>query len=167
MYARGRCFASGLALSCMAVVLAGSLSWAAPPVDAPFGIDKRPMPSGRNLEVLVPALVGTFKRDALPAGAKPSSDEDLNVTYRSGKDRIDFGFSIPETAADAHEAIKVTREEGIASKVPMKGASYSVGTEPSFFNAADFISWSRGNYFFYAKANSAEALASFMKAFPY
>jgi hypothetical protein len=135
--------------------------------DAPFGLQRRPMPTGEDLNTLLPLSVGGFKREPLPAGTKAKSDEDLNVTYRSGSDFVEVGFSIPETVEDAHEAIKVTREEAVASKVPLKGSKFSVGTEPSFFHAADFISWSRGRYFYYAKASSPAVLARFMTAFPY
>jgi hypothetical protein len=120
-----------------------------------------------DLNTLVPATVGAFEREPLPAGAQPPSDEDLTVTYKSGADSVFFGFSIPETAADAHEAVKVTRAEAVASKVVMKGEQYSVGTDPSYFRVAGFMSWSRGKYFFYAKASSPSALESFMRAFPY
>ena len=135
--------------------------------DVPFGLDRRPMPKGDDLNTLLPLTVGTFKREPLPPNTKARSDEDLNVSYRAGADAIDVGFSIPETLEDAHEAIKVTRDEAVASKVPLKGSKFSVGTEPSFFYAADFISWSRGRYFYYAKANSSAALTRFMEAFPF
>lgn len=107
----------------------------------PFGIDKRP--------------------------AKARSDEDLNVTYKSGSDSVFFGFSIPDTPADAYEAVKVTREEAIASKVNIKGEQYVIGKDPSYFKVADFMSWTRGRYFFYAKASSPAALEKFMRAFPF
>src|SRR3712207_3882295 len=97
-----------------------------------FAINERPMPTGESLEKLVPASVGTFKREPFTADAKPPTDEDINVTYRSGSDTVFFGFSMPETPADAHEALKVTREEAIASKVSLRGEQYRVGTDPSF-----------------------------------
>ena len=133
----------------------------------PFGIDKRPMPTGTDLNVLVPPTVGSFTREQLPADAKARSDEDLNVTYKSGSDSVFFGFSIPDTPADAYEAVKVTREEAIASKVNMKGEQYVIRKDPSYFKVADFMSWTRGRYFFYAKANSPAALEKFMRAFPF
>jgi hypothetical protein len=156
-----------LAASVLLVSSASSATAAKSVKDAPFGIDRRPLPKGDDLNVLLPLTVGSFKREPLPASAKAKSDEDLNVTYRSGEDVIDVGFSIPESPEDAHEAIKVTREEAIASKTPLKGSKFSVGTEPSFFHASDFMSWSRGRYFYYAKANRPAALARFMEAFPY
>src|SRR5215207_5593496 len=159
----------------ISITVLGSALWPAgaapqkgkPKGPVPFGVDKRPAPSGTDLEVLVPASVGAFRRDALPAGARPRSDEDLNVTYRHGAETVFFGFSIPETAADAYEAVRVTREEAVASRVNLKGEQYSVGTDPSYFRAGSFMSWSRGKYFFYAKASSPRALEGFMRAFPY
>jgi len=134
---------------------------------APFGIDKRPAPSGSNLETLLPAKVGAFVRDALPKDAKLKSDEDLNVTYRAGKDGVDVGLSKPDSIADARDAIQVSRDEAVQSKVPMAGSRTSLKTDPAYFQAHDFIAWSRGTYFFYAKASSPEALAKFMAAFPF
>jgi len=149
----------------------GSALWpagaAGPKGAVPFDVDKRPAPSGTDLEKLVPASVGAFRREALPARAKPPSDDDLNVTYRSDAESVFFGFSMPETAAAAHEAVKVTRDEAIATKLSLKGEQYKVGAEPSYFRAGSFMSWSRGRYFFYAKASSPRALESFMRAFPY
>jgi hypothetical protein len=134
---------------------------------APFSIDERPMPSGSDVAILVPPVVGTFKRDPLPAGAKLSSDEDLNVNYRSGDETVNVGLSKPESVQDAREAIKVSRDEAVASKVPMRGAKYSLGTDPGYFYVGDFVAWNRGQYFFYAKASSAAALTRFMSAFPF
>jgi len=134
---------------------------------APFGIDKRPMPSGANLDTLLPAKVGAFARDPLAKDLKLKSDEDVNVTYRAGKDSIDVGLSKPDSIADARDAIQVTRDEAVQSKVPMAGSRTSLKTDPAYFHAHDFISWSRGTYFFYVKASSPESLAKFMAAFPY
>lgn len=78
-----------------------------------------------------------------------------------------IGFSLPETAQDAHEAIKTTRDEAISSKIDMKGGTFRTGKDPSWFKTAKFISWSRGPYFYYADANTPAALDRFMQAFPY
>lgn len=134
---------------------------------APFGIDERPKPSGTDLDALLPAKLGAFVRDALPKEAKLKSDEDLNVTYRAGKDSVDVGLSKPDSVADARDAIQVSRDEAVQSKVPMAGSRTSLKTDPAYFQAYDFIAWSRGTYFFYAKASSPEALAKFMAAFPF
>jgi hypothetical protein len=61
----------------------------------------------------------------------------------------------------------VSRDEAVRSKVPMAGAKTSLKSEPAYFHAHDFIAWSRGTYFFYAKASTPDALARFMATFPY
>ena len=158
----------------LSVLIAAAASTRLNPVSAqrsgaavPYGIDKRPMPAGTDLEVLVPKTVGTFERPPLPKGAKPPVNEDLNVSYVSGTDKVDFGFSIPESPADAHEAVNVARDEASASKVDMRSAQYVSGRDPSYFKSADFMAWTRGRYFFYAKASSAPALDRFMQQFPF
>ena len=92
--------------------------------EPPFSIHKRPLPSGADLAVLLPAMVGSFMRDSLPEGARLAADEDLNIDYRAGGDTVNFGLSKPESVADAREAIKVSRDEAVAGKVPMRDAEY-------------------------------------------
>lgn len=135
--------------------------------EPPFSIHKRPVPTGEDLAVLLPAVVGAFKRDRLPERAKLAADEDLNINYRSGGDTVNVGLSKPESVDEAREAIKVSRDEAVASKIPIRDAKYSLKTDPAYFHVGDFIAWSRGQYFFYAKASSPAALARFMAAFPY
>jgi hypothetical protein len=131
------------------------------------------MPKGSDLDVLLPRTVGTFTRPPLPAGTKPPVDEDLNVDYTSGTDRVNVGFSIPGNAADAREAIRTARQDGIATlKKTGKGrqlqqAQESIGPPTSYYKLQDFIAWSRGGYFYYAKADSVAALDAFMRAFPF
>jgi hypothetical protein len=134
---------------------------------APFAVDRRPRPAGKNPDILLPLKIGAFTRAALPPGTKIPSDEDLNVTYKSGNDSIFFGVSITDTEKDAVEAIKVTRQEAIDSRLSLKGEQYRVDSDPGYFRINDFMSWNRGRYFFYAKASSPAALEKFMKAFPY
>lgn len=138
-----------------------------PAIPVPWGIAVRPMPQGTNVQALLPRRVGDFVRDELPAGATLKSDEDLLATYRNGRETIEMGLSRPDSAADAHDAIDVTRDEARRNGISLRGERRSVGTEPSFFTVADFASWSRDRYFFYAKASSLDVLDRFMKAFPY
>jgi hypothetical protein len=135
--------------------------------EPPFSIHKRPMPSGQDLAVLLPAEVGIFKRDALPEGARLAADEDLNIDYRAEGETVNVGLSKPESVEDAREAIKVSREEAMSSRIPVRDARYSLKTDPAYFHVGDFIAWSRGQYFFYAKASSPAALDRFMSAFPF
>jgi hypothetical protein len=139
----------------------------------PYGLAQRPMPKGTDLETLLPRKVGTFTRAALPPGTKTPVNEDLNIDYISGSDKVNVGFSIPGNPTDAHEAIKVAKDEAVATLKQarkaneLKQAEESIGTPTSYYKVSDFIAWSRGGYFFYAKANSVASLDAFMKAFPF
>jgi hypothetical protein len=135
--------------------------------EPPFALHKRPMPQGEDLNVLLPAMLGPFKRDALAADAKLKSDEDLNVTYRAGNETVNVGLSRADTVDDARDAINVSREEAKASKVPLKGEKLSLKTDPAYFHVGDFIAWTRGRYFFYAKASSPATLTRFMAVYPF
>jgi hypothetical protein len=42
----------------------------------PYDVDKRPMPTGADLEKLVPRTVGSFQRPPIPAGTKFPVNED-------------------------------------------------------------------------------------------
>lgn len=139
----------------------------APASAVPFDLDKRPMPSGSDLETLLPRVVGTFKRPPLAPGLEPPTNQDLNVTYTSGSDSVNVGFSMPEKPEYAHDAIQLAKDEATGGEALHDTDQYVVGKEPSYFRTADFIAWSRGRYFYYAKASSAAALEAFMKAFPY
>ena len=135
--------------------------------EPPFGVHRRRKPVGEDLTVLLPPMLDAFKRDPLPAGAKLMADEDLNVTYRAGADTVNVGISRPESAEDAREAIKVSREEAVASKISLRGEKFSLKGDPAYFQVGDFMAWSRGQYFFYAKASSPATLARFMTAYPF
>jgi hypothetical protein len=138
----------------------------------PYQLDKRPMPKGQDLETLLPRKVGTFTREAFPAGTKPSDSEDVNIDYKAGDEVINVGFSIPG-AADAHEGIRTAKTETIAELKRLRRAKEiataqeQIGKPTSYYKVADFIAWTRGGYFFYAKAKNAAALDAFMTAFPY
>lgn len=139
----------------------------------PYQLDRRPMPKGQDLETLLPRKVGTFTREAFPEGTKPSDSEDLDIDYTSGADTVNVGFSIPGNEKDAHEGIRTARTETIAELKRLKRAKEiataleQLDRPTSYYKVADFITWSRGGYFFYAKANNAAALDAFMTAFPY
>jgi hypothetical protein len=139
----------------------------------PYQLDERPMPKGQDLEALLPRKVGTFAREAFPAGTKPSDSEDLNIDYKSGNDVVNVGFSIPGNAKDAHEGIRTAKDETIAELKRLRRAKEiataleQLDRPTSYYKVADFIAWSRGGYFFYAKAKNAAALDAFMTAFPF
>jgi hypothetical protein len=143
------------------------LAVAAPATKTPFGISRRAQPTGSNLNLLLPEQVGRFSRSAFQPDTKIPKDEDLNVTYSAGNDRVHMGFRFADSAEDAQEGVRTTLAEAKAEKKPRRGEQYQIGRDPSFYVLGEFISWTRSNYFFYAKASSREALAEFMTAFPY
>lgn len=165
-----RAFAAAVLLTVAVVSVAGAQGGAAP---GPYGIAQRPMPKGTDLETLLPRKVGTFTRAALPAGTKTPVNEDLNVDYVSGSDKVNVGFSIPGDPKEAHAAIKTAKDESVGTLTQqgkaqeLKKAEESIGTPTSYYKVSDFIAWSRGGYFFYAHASSPAALDAFMKAFPF
>jgi hypothetical protein len=152
---------------CIVVLMLGSTKGFAQKAALPFSINQRPQPSGSNLETLIPRIVGSFRRDAISGNTDPFSGEDVNVEYKSEKDIVFFGFGITQTFEDASEAVKLTREEAINSKINIKGQQYQTGKNPSYFKIAGFMSWTRGKYFFYAKARNEQVLKNFMEAFPF
>lgn len=152
---------------CIAMIMLGNSKIFAQKAVPPFSIDQRAQPTGSNLETLIPRVVGTFRRGAISGNADPFGGEDVNVEYKSGKDTVFFGFAITENWKDAGEAVKTTREEAISNKISIKGEQYQSGKTPSYFKIAGFMSWTRNNYFFYAKAENEQALKNFMEAFPY
>lgn len=152
---------------CTVVLMLGSTKVFAQKAVPPFSINLRPQPTGSNLETLIPRVVGTFNRGAISGNADPFSGEDVNIEYKSGKDTVFFGFAITETLEDADEAVKITREEAVNSKISIKGEQYQISKNLSYFKIAGFMSWTRGKYFFYAKAKNEQVLKNFMKAFPY
>jgi hypothetical protein len=138
----------------------------------PYQLDTRPMPKGQDLETLLPRKVGKFAREAFPAGTKPSDSEDINIDYKAGADTVNVGFSIPG-AKDALEGLRTAKTETIVELKRLKRAQeISTALEElkkptSYYKVSDFIAWTRGGYFFYAKANNPAALDAFMTAFPF
>jgi hypothetical protein len=162
-----------LAAAAASLLMCGAASTSVWAQTVPYQLDKRPMPKGQDLETLLPRKVGAFTREAFPAGTKPSDSEDINIDYKSGADVINVGFSIPGNAKDAHEGIRTAKDETIAElKQQRRAKEIATAMEQldrptSYYKVADFIVWSRGGYFFYAKAKNAAALDAFMSAFPY
>jgi hypothetical protein len=134
---------------------------------APYGVDTRPAPAGTDPRVLAPERVGAFRRAPLPRAATLPVGEDLVVEYVAAGDTVSLGFSIPGSARDAWEGVRVTRAEAIRSGIDVRRAAYVLRRDPSYFRTDRFMSWTRGAYFFYAGANGPAALDRFMRAFPF
>ena len=150
------------------------LSW-----NAPYGIEKRPMPTGMNLDDLLPRQVGPYSRTLLERsdqrGVAATSIEidgsSLYATYKAGAKEIFMEFAIDANAVNAQATLDTAALESNA-KFPTDPRFGSIGTEPSYFKSNNesgaFFAWTRGNYYFSASANGGEAdLDAFVQAFPF
>jgi hypothetical protein len=146
---------------------------------APYGIEKRPMPSGANLDELLPKQVGPYTRTVLEKsnqrGVTPSSIEidgnSVYATYVSGSKEIFVEFAVAGTAENAQTALDVAATE-VTDKFPTDPRLGSIGTEPSYLKVNNesgaFYAWVRGNYYFSANAKGGEGdLDLFMQSFRY
>ena len=147
---------------------------------APYGIEKRPMPAGTDLDQLLPKQVGPYARVVLEKSQQrgttaTSIDVDGNgvyATYRNGDKEVFMEFSIassPEFAQSSWDVVVGDANEGIYPTDPHFG---SFGTEPSYLRVVNkeggFFAWTRGGYFFSADAKGGEVnLDAFMQEFPY
>jgi hypothetical protein len=146
---------------------------------APYGIEKRPMPSGLDLNTLLPQQVGPYTRTLLEKsdqrGVAPSSIEidgnSVYATYTASGKEIFVEFAVAGNAQNAQSALDVAASE-VTDSFPTDPRLGSLSTEPSYLKVNNqfgaFFAWTRGNYYFSASAKSGEAdLDAFMKSFPY
>ncbi len=145
---------------------------------APYGIEKRPMPSGLDLDQLLPKQVGPYTRTSIELAGQPNAQpvvkidgDSLYAHYRSGGTEIFVEFAVTSSAADAQAILDVAAGE-TTDRFPTDPRFGSMGTEPSYLKVNNesgaFFAWTRGGYYFSANANSGEAdLDAFMQAFPY
>lgn len=146
---------------------------------APYGIEKRPLPSGLDLEKLLPKQVEHYTRTMLERsdqrGVAPSSIEidgnSVYATYKSGDKEIFVEFSVASSADNAQRALDVAASE-VTEHFPTDPRFGSIGTEPSYLKVNNesgaFFAWTRGGYYFSANAKSGEVdLDAFLQAFPY
>ena len=146
---------------------------------APYGIEKRSMPTGLDLEQLLPKQVGPYTRTSMERASKqgvPATSVELDgdsiyAHYRSGAKDIFVEFAVTSHAADAQATLEVAAGDtgGAFPTDPQLGL---MGTEPSYLKVINadgaFFAWTRGGYYFSASANSGEGdLDAFVKAFPY
>lgn len=146
---------------------------------APYGIEKRPMPSGLDTDRLLPKQVGPYTRASVELssnqGVQATSVEidgnSLYAHYRSGGTEIFVEFAVTGSAKNA-QAILDTAASETTGKFPTDPRFGSIGTEPSYLKVNDesgaFFAWTRGGYYYSASAKSGESdLDAFMQAFPY
>lgn len=136
----------------------------------PYDVHLRPRPSGNDLNTLLPAQVGPFRREPFEAIGQAGSGP-IYVEYGSDEGEVFVEFGICPDSHDACNAVVVAQAEAYE---PGAAEDFSPKTEPSFYrmvapNGA-FMAWSRGNYFFSASVHGAggePTLGRFMDAFPY
>jgi hypothetical protein len=146
---------------------------------APYGIEKRGMPSGLNLDQLLPKQVGPYTRTLLEKseqrGVTPTSiNVDANsvyATYTVGGREVFVEFAVNSNAENAQSALDVAAGE-VTDKFPTDPRFGSIGTEPSYLKVDNesgaFFAWTRGGYYFSANAKGGAAdLDAFMQSFPY
>jgi len=146
---------------------------------APYGVEKRPMPSGLVMDELLPKQVGPYTRMSLEKsehrGVVPTKIEvnadSIYAVYRVGSKEVFVEFSVSSNLATAQEALVVAARNAVG-KFPKDPRVGSIGTEPSYLKAntksGAFFGWTRGQYYFSASAKGGEAdLDAFMQGFPY
>ena len=136
----------------------------------PYQIDQRPMPSGEDLETLLPAQIGTFHRVEMDDPDEVSNAQ-IYAQYRSGGGEIFVELGVCGDPASAQAGVETSKAE-TGAEFPDAAQLLSLKTEPGFFKTntplGAFMSWTRGNYYFSAHAkNGEEDLDRIMEAFPY
>ena len=146
---------------------------------APYGIEKRALPSGLNLDQLLPKQVGPYTRTLLEKsdqrGVTPTSinvdGNSVYATYTAGGREVFVEFAVNGRAEDSQASLDVATGE-VTDKFPTDPRFGSIGTEPSYLRVDNesgaFFAWTRGAYYFSANAKGGPAdLDAFMQAFPY
>jgi hypothetical protein len=146
---------------------------------APYGVEKRPMPTGLDLDTLLPKQVGVYTRTLLERsgqrGAVPSSieidGESVYATYKADGKEIFVEFAVASNAQNAQDALDVAADDTSVT-FPTDPRFGSISTEPSYLKVNNesgaFFAWTRGGYYFSASAKGGQAdLDAFMQSFPY
>jgi hypothetical protein len=141
-----------------------------PAGEVPYGVDQRPMPTGDDLDVLLPSQVGSFVR-GLNRVPKDIHNNPIYADYRQGGLSVFVELGICGEPSGAQQAIRTAKAETDAEfpDIPQEGV---LGTDPSYLRTVNrlgaFFAWTRGSYYFSAHAKGGKAdLDVFMKAFPY
>jgi hypothetical protein len=147
---------------------------ASPPIcfagQIPYGVDKRPMPTGDNLDVLLPGQVGSFVRGPIRV-PKDIHHDPIYADYQCGDSSVFVELGVCDSASGSQRAIMNAKRETDA-EFPDVPCQRVLGAEPSYLRTVNklgaFFAWTRGGYYFSAHAKQGEAdLDAFMQAFPY
>jgi hypothetical protein len=140
-------------------------------VAVPYGVDQRPMPTGDDLDRLLPLQVGGFTRTELRRPADLYRDP-VYAQYRKDKAEVFVELGVCGDARGAQEALATAKAETEAEPGQVIQAC-SEGMEPSYLKTVSptlgaFLAWTRGGYYFSAHAKGGEGdLESFVREFPY
>jgi hypothetical protein len=136
---------------------------------APYGVDKRPLPTGMQFEKLLPEKVGAFERTQFK---EPQPDLDGEAIYKNGNEEVFLLFSLANDATDVKETMKTifaeTKNEAVS-----EFRDVSLKTNPAYIHLIGkkiaFFAWTRDNYCFSAdsKDGNLATLKTFMESFPY
>jgi hypothetical protein len=137
--------------------------------ELPYGIGRRPMPQGEDLDVLLPPRVGSFTRE--PVQRPATRGMPIYANYRRGGAAVFVELGICDSPGDAQSALETAEGEtgGEFPDAPRlvvkrRGASCLRTVNP----LGAFVAWTRGRYYFSAHAKGGEPdLDEFMAAFPY
>jgi len=146
---------------------------------APYGIEKRPLPNGLNLNELLPKQVGPYTRTLLEKSSQRGvtatsievDGDSVYATYKEGAREIFVEFAVAANAQNAQATLETAAGE-TTGKFPTDPRFGSIGTEPSYLKVNNesgaFYAWTRGNYYFSASAKGGAAdLDAFMQSFPF
>lgn len=145
---------------------------------APYGIEKRPMPSGLDVDTLLPKQVGPYTRTLLEKSDQRATASVIAVdgnsvyaTYKAGAREVFVELAVTSSAENA-QAILETAAEEVTGNVPEDPRFGSIVTEPSYLKSSNetgaFYAWTRGKYYISASAKGGQAdLDAFMQSFPY
>ncbi len=145
----------------------------------PYGIGQRPLPSGLNLDQLLPQQVGPYTRQSVQLATRQGVEataikmdgDSVYAHYRSGSAAIFVEFAVTSSAAAAQSILETAAGE-TTPQFPTDPRFGALGQEPSYLKVINadsaFFAWTRGGYYFSASAQSGEAaLDAFMQPFPY
>jgi hypothetical protein len=127
------------------------------------------VPTGDNVDELLPWKVGPYSRGPIPTLANKGMP--IYSEYQNGAATVFVELGICDNAAEAQAALETARGETGAElpdpsqAVIERGGATCVKTVNRL---GAFIAWTRGSYYFSAHAKGGENhLEEFMTAFPY
>ena len=141
-------------------------------VDVPYGLDRKPMPQGDQPDSALPDRVGPFQRSPIR-----DSYGVIYAEYSDGSDQVSMELGICDSPSDAQDVVNTYKLE--SADVTESVEASSIGTEPSFHQVTVNnprmgqagrgvgLAWTRGRYYFSARARTRELLDRFTAVFPY